>query len=98
MKIEQLHLLCKNETRNAFDEFKRQIDVRLFPFDEDLKDNLQRQMFEQIGMGITKNIFKEQVFKNDLRVLIETLNYYKYIAYKTSNNYSRKYLHYSSKN
>lgn len=92
MKLEQLHIICKNETRKAFDEFKRQIDVRLFSFDEVLKDNLQRQMFEQIGMGITKNIFKGEVSKSDLRVLNDTINQYKYIAYKTSNNYSKLFL------
>ena len=92
MKLEQLQIICKNETRKAFDEFKRQINVRLFRFDEALKDNLQRQMFEQIGMGIIKNIFKGEVSKNDLRVLNDTINQYKYIAYKTSNNYSKLFL------
>ena len=92
MNIDQLHLVCRQSTRNAFEEFKRQIDVRLFPFDEDLKDNLQKQMFEQIGMGVIKNIFKGEVTKNDLRVLNDTINQYKFIAFKTSNNYSKQFL------
>ena len=46
MNIDQLNFVCRQSTRGAFEEFKRQIEFALFPFDEVLKDNLQRQMFE----------------------------------------------------
>lgn len=51
-------------TLNDSYEFKMKIDIRLFPFDKALKDNLQRQMFEQIGMDVIKNILKQKSLKN----------------------------------
>jgi anaerobic ribonucleoside-triphosphate reductase len=92
MNIDLLNATCKDATRNAFDEFKRQIDVRLFPFDEDLKDNLQKQMLEQIGQKVIKTMFKYEVNEMQLKIIDNYLNSYRTIALKTSNNYSKKYL------
>ena len=91
MNIDLLNATCKDATRNAFEEFKRQIDVRLFPFDEDLKENLQKQMLEQIGQKVIKTMFKYDVNEMKLKVIDKYLSYYTNIALKTSNNYSKKY-------
>ena len=93
MNIAQLDFVCRQSTRNAFDEFKRQIEYALFPFDEDLKTTLQAQMLEQLNQGVVKTIFKENTIqKCDCRVLMDTLNQYGLLALKVSNNYSKKYL------
>ena len=93
MNIAQLDFVCRQSTRNAFDEFKRQIEFAMFPFDEDLKTTLQRQMLEQLRQGVVKTIFKEnKLGKSDCRVLTDTLNQYGLLALKVSNNYSKKYL------
>jgi hypothetical protein len=33
MNIDQLNFVCRQPSRNAFYEFKRQIEFALFPFD-----------------------------------------------------------------
>ena len=77
MRLEQLHILCKQSTRNAFEEFKRQIEFALFPFDENLKITLQIQMLEQLRQGVVKTIFKENtLLKSDYRMLDDVLNQY----------------------
>lgn len=92
MNLDLLHSTCKKETRLAFDEFKRQIEDRLFPFTEDLKDNLQQQMLQQMGMGVIKTMFKDNVSKKQLEIINSVLNEYERLAIKTSNKYSKKFL------
>jgi hypothetical protein len=93
MNIDQLNFVCKQSTRNAFDEFKRQIEFALFPLDETLKITLQAHMLEQIRQGVVKTIFKENtLLKSDCKALNDTLNQYGLLALKVSNNYSKKYL------
>ena len=93
MNMDQLNFVCRQSTRNAFEEFKRQIEDALFPFDEDLKTTLQAQMLEQLRQGVVKTIFKENtLLKGDCRVLMHTLNQYGLLALKVSNNYSKRLL------
>ena len=92
MNIDLLNTICKEATRNAFEEFKTQIDVRLFPFDEDLKVNLQKQMLEQLGQKVIKTMYKYEVSEMQLKIIDRYLESYNTIALKTSNNYSKKYL------
>ena len=91
--MDQLNFVCRQSTRNAFEEFKRQIEDALFPFDEDLKTTLQMQMLEQLRQGVVKTIFKENtLLKSDCRLLMDTLSQYGLLALKVSNNYSKKVL------
>ena len=69
MNIEQLDFVCRQSTRNAFEEFKRQIEFALFPFDDTLKINLQKQMLEQIGQKVIKTMYKYEVNKMQLKVI-----------------------------
>ncbi|MDX1278382.1 hypothetical protein [Oceanihabitans sediminis] len=91
MNIELLHNICKDATRKAFNEFKRQVEVELFPFNNSLKENLQKQMLEQIRMQVTKEYMsKNNLSIQQLKVLDEVINQYSNIALKTSDNYSKK--------
>ena len=87
MNLDLLNTTCKEATRTAFDEFKRQINVRLFSFNKDLKDNLQRQMLEHIGQKVIKTMYKYEVNEKQLKIIDNYLKSYKSIAFKTSNNY-----------
>lgn len=92
MNADLLMSTCRLETRKAFDEFKRQIEVCLFTFNEDLKENLQLQMLEQLGMGVIKTMYKGEISEQQLRIITHTINNYKGLALKTSDNYAKKML------
>ena len=92
MRLEQLNIICRQSTRHAFEEFKRQIEVALFPFDDNLKINLQHQMLEQLRQGVMKAIFKENTLtKKECRVLNDTLNQYSLLVLSVSNNYAKRF-------
>lgn len=92
MNIDILHNTCKQVTRNSFNEFQRQIKVCLFPFTFEIKNNLQKQMIEQINTGVIRVMYKTSINENQYEVIKEVLKYYTNLAIKTSNNYSNKYL------
>ncbi|WP_338731782.1 hypothetical protein [Mangrovimonas cancribranchiae] len=92
MDIELLHIKCKESTRKAFNEYKRQVDVRLFPFDKGLHENLKAQMFQDIGMSVTKYFVNNYSLSlEQLKYLDNTLNEYKMLAGKTADNYSKRH-------
>ncbi len=92
MNLDLLHSTCKDVTRKSFNEFKRQIKVRLFPFTFELKNNLQMQMIEQINQGVIKVMCKTSINDIQHNIIRDILNYYINIVIKTSNNYSSRYL------
>ena len=84
---------CKGATRKAFTEYKRQIDVALFPFDNSIKNILQLQMFQDIVTPVTKHFINSSNLSIlQLEYLKNTIELYKQIALKTSNNYAKRFL------
>lgn len=93
MNIELLHNSCKDATRKAFDEYKRQIDVVLFPFNTSLHENFKKQMFQDIGMQVYKLFINSNNLSTpQLKVLSNTISQYKAIASKTADNYCKRFL------
>lgn len=62
MDINELHEICKKSTRNAFEEYKRLIEVGLFPFNKELNDNYINQM----SVEITSPVVKHMINKHNL--------------------------------
>jgi hypothetical protein len=92
MNLDLLHTRCKVSTRNAFEEYKRQIDVRLFPFNDCLNDNLKAQMFQDLGMPVVKYFLNNYNLSSEqLKVLNDTINSYELIAQKSADNYSKRF-------
>ncbi|WGD34738.1 hypothetical protein [Olleya sp. YS] len=93
MDLELLHIMCKQDTRNGFNEFKRVIDINLFTFDLNVKEDL----LNQLSQGLCSRTVKEFVTNNNLsnkqlEYLSIVIEYYKAIAIKTAENYSRRFL------
>ncbi|MBF8148271.1 hypothetical protein ITJ86_00080 [Winogradskyella sp. F6397] len=86
MNTDLLHTMCKEATRKAFNEFKRQIDIELFPLDNSIKEVLQSEMLQNITGTVTKH------FVNNYNLSTIQIDLYKKIALQTSNNYAAKFL------
>ena len=52
MDIGLLHKMCKEDTRNAFSEFKRVLSVELFPYNDNIKNDLQIQLTQAIFIAV----------------------------------------------
>ena len=93
MNTDLLHTMCKEATRKAFNEFKRQLDVELFPLDNSIKEVLQIDMLQNITTPVTKHFVNNYNLSTiQIEILKNTIDSYKQIALKTSNNYSAKFL------
>ena len=93
MDLELLHKMCKEDTRKAFNEFKRVIDVELFAFNDNVRKDLQNELTQ----GLCKraiNHFVTSYKLSDIQIqfLCNTTNYYKDIVLHTSNNYYKRFL------
>jgi hypothetical protein len=91
MELSFIHSTCKTQTRLAFIEYKRQLDVLLFPFTKELNSNLQNQMITDIKQGVIKMLFKGNVSDKQLGVLTAILTNYCNIFLNVSSNYSKRY-------
>jgi|TARA_B110000967_G_C18789487_1_gene512558 hypothetical protein len=91
MNITYIHNTCKIQTRLAFIEYKRQLDVRLFPYTPDLNSNLQSQMITDINQGVIKTLYKGKVSEEQLKVSNSILISYCSLVLNVSNNYSKKF-------
>ena len=91
MELSFIHSTCKTQTRLAFIEYKRQLDVLLFPFTKELNSNLQNQMITDIKQGVIKMLFKGNVSDKQLLVLTAILTNYCNIFLNVSSNYSKRY-------
>jgi hypothetical protein len=91
MELSFIHSTCKTQTRFAFIEYKRQLDVLLFPFTKELNSNLQNQMITDIKQGVIKMLFKGNVSDKQLLVLTAILTNYCNIFLNVSSNYSKRY-------
>jgi hypothetical protein len=91
MELSFIHSTCKTQTRFAFIEYKRQLDVLLFPFTKELNSNLQNQMITDIKQGVIKMLFKGNVSDKQLLLLKAILTNYCNIFLNVSSNYSKRY-------
>jgi hypothetical protein len=91
MELSFIHSTCKTQTRFAFIEYKRQLDVLLFPFTKELNSNLQNQMITDIKQGVIKMLFKGNVSDKQLILLKAILTNYCNIFLNVSSNYSKRY-------
>jgi hypothetical protein len=91
MEISFIHSTCKTQTRFAFIEYKRQLDVLLFPFTKELNCNLQSQMITDINQGVIKTLYKVNVTEKQLSVSTSILKNYCSLAIEVSNNYSKRH-------
>lgn len=91
MNTDLLHTMCKEATRKAFNEFKRQLDVELFPLDNSIKEVLQIDMLQNITGPVTKHFVNNYNLSTiQIELLTNIIDSYKQIALKTSNNYAGK--------
>jgi hypothetical protein len=91
MELSFIHNTCKTQTRFAFIEYKRQLDVLLFPFTKELNSNLQNQMITDIKQGVIKTLHKGNVTEKQLSVSTSILTTYCSLVLKVSNSYSKRY-------
>jgi hypothetical protein len=91
MELSFIHSTCKTQTRFAFIEYKRQLDVLLFPFTKELNYNLQNQMITDIKQGVIKMLFKSNVSEKQFDILNSILNNYCNLVLKVSDNYAKHY-------
>jgi predicted transcriptional regulator len=85
--------MCREDTRKAFNEFKRVIDIELFPFSESVKEEMQNQLVQ----GLCNRVVKHFVVNYNLSVtqikrMQDVIEQYEQIVLTTSNNYSRRCL------
>lgn len=93
MDIGLLHRMCKEDTRNAFNEFKRVIDVNLFPFNLNVKQDLQNQLLQGLCSRTVKYfVTNYKLSEIQINLLQSVINQYEQIALITSNNYSKRFL------
>jgi hypothetical protein len=90
MQLSLIHSTCRTQTRLAFIEYKRQLDVRLFPYTKDLNSNLQSQMLTDIRQGVIKTLHKGNVTEKQLSVSTSILTTYCSLVLKVSNSYSKR--------
>ena len=64
MDIGLLHKMCKEDTRNAFDEFKRVLSVELFPYNDNVKNDLQMQLVQGMCAKTVKYFIMNNYFKS----------------------------------
>jgi hypothetical protein len=91
MQLSFIHSTCKTQTRFSFIEYKRQLDVLLFPFTKELSSNLQNKILTDIKQGVVKAMFKGNVSDKQLLVITAILTNYSNIFLNVSSNYSKRY-------
>lgn len=87
MDLGELHTKCKIETRKAFEEFKRQLQLDLFNVDNDLKSILQYHMSQEIRSKVIKHFIENHTTTQQIKYLQTVTDDYVNIAIKTSNSF-----------
>lgn len=85
--------MCKEDTRKAFDEFKRVIDIELFPFTKSIKEEMQNQLRQGLCIRAIKYfVMNYNLSVTQINILQSVTEQYEQIALTTSNNYSKRFL------
>lgn len=91
MDIGLLHKMCREDTRSSFEEFKVSLNVKLFDFNDNVKQDVQNQLIQ----GLCKRTVKYFVLNYKLSAiqinyLMKVVDYYKNLVLSVSNNYCKK--------
>ena len=90
MDIGLLDRMCKEDTRMAFNEFKRQLDIGLFPFNKGVKEDMQTQLIQGLCSRTVKYfVTTYNPSSIQIKYLTDTTYYYKKLVLETSNNYCK---------
>jgi predicted transcriptional regulator len=85
--------MCREDTRKAFNEFKRVIDIELFPFSESVKEEMQNQLVQGLCSRVVKHfVVNYNLSVTQIKRMQDVIEQYEQIVLTTSNNYSRRYL------
>jgi len=84
--------MCKQDTRNAFDEFKRVLNVELFPYNDNIKNDLQTQLTQGMCAKTVKYfVMNNKLSEYHIKFMCNVTEHYKQIALKTSENYCKRF-------
>jgi hypothetical protein len=93
MDIGLLHTMCKQDTRKGFNEFKRVLEVELFPFSSSIKTELQNQLKQGLCAKTVKHfVMNYKLSDYQIGYMTKVIKHYEQIALTTSNNYARRFL------
>ena len=93
MDLGLLHTMCKEDTRNAFNDFKRSIECGLFEFNNDVKDDLQNQLKQDTCNRTVKYFVNNyKLSKTQITYLSQIKEHYTQIALTALNNYCKRFL------
>ena len=93
MDLNLLHTMCQQDTRKGFEEFKRVIDVELFPFTHDVKEEMQNQLTQGLCSRAVKHfVMSYNLSLSQINTLQGVTEQYEQIALTTSHNYSKRFL------
>lgn len=92
MDIGLLHSMCKKDTRKAFENFKSDINIELFPINEKFKNDIQKQMVQGLFAKTVKHfVMTYNLTETQIQILKNVTDQYKDIILKTSNNYLKRF-------
>lgn len=88
MDIGLLHRMCKEDTRESFEDFKKSLSIGLFEFNDNVKEDLQTQLTQ----GLCKRTIKYFVTEYNpseiqIKYLMNIVNDYNKIVLRVSENY-----------
>ena len=93
MDLGLLHTMCKKDTRKAFEDFKRIIDIELFSINENVKNDIQKQMLQGLCTKTVKHfVMTYNLSETQLQILKNVTDQYKVIILKTSTNYYKRFI------
>ncbi len=93
MDISLLNKMCKEDTREGFNEFKRLLNVGFFPFDEIVKEDMQNWLIQGLCTRTVKHfVTTYNPSTIQIKYLTDTTDYYKKLVLKVSDNYCKSYL------
>jgi hypothetical protein len=92
MDLELLHKMCKEDTRNAFNEFKRISNIQLFRFNNNVKQDMQKELAQGLCSRTVKYfIMNYNLSDLQIQFLCKTTNCYNKLVFNVSDNYSKKF-------
>jgi hypothetical protein len=86
-----LHNVCKDVTREAYNDYKHYITNALFEVNDDLIDIELRHMKMTIGQKINKKYFIDTKYPKQYEIKESTVKNYVLIAVKYGNRFAKKY-------
>lgn len=83
--------MCKEDTRNAFNEFKRQLEIGLFSFNNNVKEDMKIQLTQGLCKRTVKYFVTEyNPSEIQIKYLMNVVNDYNKIVLRVSDNYCKR--------